>query len=84
MHLLALRAAAQNGHSTIALSPIAMTITVFGFMGYALVRPHLLDIKHASRENREGFIHLWAVIGYMLGIKDEFNMCLYPVEVVEM
>lgn len=81
MHLNASRAAENNGMGNI--SQTAMAMTKFGFMGYALVRPHLLGIKHDNDEDREAFIFLWAVLGHMLGIKDEFNMCLHPLEVVE-
>jgi hypothetical protein len=61
-----------------------MVITQFGFMGFALSRPHLLGIKTDINEDRDGFVHFWAVIGSMLGIKDEFNMCLHSLEIVEM
>lgn len=33
-------------------------------------------------KNIEGFVHFWAVIGNILGIKDKFNLCLLPVETV--
>jgi hypothetical protein len=70
----------MNGYGRILQG--AMMGTQFGFMGYALVRPHLLGIKHDNDEDREGFVHLWATVGFMLGIKDEFNMCLHSLEVV--
>ena len=81
MHLHASRSALKNGTGMIPQT--AMAMTNFGFMGYAIVRPHMLGIKHNNDEDREGFVHLWAVIGSLLGIKDEFNMCLLPLEVVE-
>lgn len=81
MHLHATRSAEKNAVGMIP--QCAMAMTAFGFMGYALVKPHLLGIQHDNVEDREAFVHLWAVIGYMLGIKDEFNMCLHPLEVVE-
>uniref|UniRef100_A0A182QUX4 ER-bound oxygenase mpaB/mpaB'/Rubber oxygenase catalytic domain-containing protein n=1 Tax=Anopheles farauti TaxID=69004 RepID=A0A182QUX4_9DIPT len=61
-----------------------MALTTFGFMGFPLIRPHLLGIRYDNREAREGFVHFWAVIGYMLGVEDEHNMCLHRLEVVEM
>lgn len=82
MHQFASRAACSKGYMNI--SQTAMSMTKFGFMGYALIRPHLLGIRESCREDREAFIFLWAVIGSMLGIKDEFNMCLHSLEVVEM
>lgn len=50
---------------------------------FALVRPQFLGIRCDKKENREGFVHFWAVIGHMLGVRDEFNMCLFDIETVE-
>lgn len=49
----------------------------------ALVRPHILGIKCDNKDDREGFIHFWAVMGHMLGVEDQYNMCLFDVETVE-
>jgi hypothetical protein len=81
MHLIASRQAEKTGSGMI--SHCGMAMTNFGFMGYALVCPHLLGIKTDNDEDREAFVFFWAVIGFMLGIKDEFSMCLFPVDVVE-
>lgn len=81
MHLMATRSALSNKIGFIPQG--AMSMTQFGFMGYALIRPHLLGIKHDNDDDREAFVHLWAVLGYMLGIKDHYNMCLHSLEVVE-
>lgn len=82
MHSMASRIAEENKLNTI--TPTAMSMTQFGFMGYALVRPHYLGIKHDNDDDRKAFVYFWAVIGHMLGIKDEFNMCLHKLEEVEM
>lgn len=49
---------------------------------FALIRPHLLGIRHDCAEDREAFIHFWAVMGHMLGVEDTFNMCLHSIETV--
>ncbi|XP_070500440.1 uncharacterized protein [Chironomus tepperi] len=82
MHLAASNASLQRTNRGIPQT--FMTFTTFGFMGYALVKPHLLAIRHDCQEDREAYVHLWAVIGSMLGIKDEYNMCLQKMEVVEL
>jgi ER-bound oxygenase mpaB/B'/Rubber oxygenase, catalytic domain len=83
MHMHASKNAVKQG--LMMIPQTAMAMTKFGFMGYALIRPHLLGIQHDNKEDREAFVHLWAVIGHMLGIKEEFNMCLQnSIEVVEM
>lgn len=47
-----------------------------------MIRPHLLGIAHDNDDDREAFIHFWAVMGHMLGVQDEYNMCLYSIETV--
>lgn len=83
MHLCASRAAAKDDKGLKLISQSAMSMTQFGFMGFALVKPHQLGIKYDNDMHREAFVHFWAVIGSMLGIKDENNMCLFPLDVVE-
>lgn len=52
-----------------------MGITQFGFMGFAILRPEHVGIHNASRDELESFIHLWRVIGYIIGIDDKYNIC---------
>ncbi|KAF5303644.1 hypothetical protein FQA39_LY09891 [Lamprigera yunnana] len=52
-----------------------MGITQFGFMGYAIIRPEQIGIHYATREELESFIHLWRVIGYIIGMDDKYNIC---------
>lgn len=47
-----------------------MALTQFGFMGYAIVKGPEIGIHNASREELEGLVHLWRVLGYVLGIDD--------------
>lgn len=51
-----------------------LALTQFGFMGYITLRPHILGVQ-VSRENYEAFVHFWRVIGHMIGIEDQFNLC---------
>lgn len=48
-----------------------MALTQFGFLGYALARPQEIGIYNATREELEGLIHIWRVVGYILGIDDK-------------
>lgn len=50
---------------------------------FALVRPHLLGIRHDCDVSRAGFVHFWAVMGHTLGVHDAYNMCLLPLPAVE-
>ena len=65
MHLIASRAARTTVYGVIPQGATAMT--TFEFMGFGLVKPHLLGIKHDNDEDQEAFVHFWAVIGFMLG-----------------
>uniref|UniRef100_U5EQH2 Uncharacterized protein n=1 Tax=Corethrella appendiculata TaxID=1370023 RepID=U5EQH2_9DIPT len=81
MHLNASNSATKHNIGFISQAELAMT--TFGFLGFALLRPQFLGIEYGNREDREAFIHLWAVVDYMLGVRDEFNMCLFKLEIVE-
>ncbi|KAJ8963277.1 hypothetical protein NQ318_018744 [Aromia moschata] len=52
-----------------------MTVTLFGFMGFAVARTKMMGIHHYTERELKGFIHLWRCIGYVLGIEDRFNIC---------
>lgn len=51
-----------------------MAITLFTFMGFHILNPEQFGIV-GSREQFEAFNHLWRVLGYLMGTKDEFNCC---------
>lgn len=48
-----------------------MVLAQFGFIGYTIVSKEYLGIK-TTDEEMEGVVHLWRVIGSMLGIDDRF------------
>lgn len=51
-----------------------MALTQFTFMGFHILNPKQFGIV-GSREQFEAFNHLWRVLGYLMGTKDEFNCC---------
>lgn len=51
-----------------------MAITQFGFIGFTLVR-HKMLAMHFDRESMEAFAHVWRVMGHLMGISEEFNLC---------
>lgn len=81
MHLNASNSADKKKIGSITQTELALT--TFGFMGFALVRPQFLGVRCDNQADREGFVHFWAVIGHMLGVHDEYNMCLFDIETVE-
>lgn len=51
-----------------------MALTQFGFMGFIVLTPHKLGVQ-VSRKDLEAFVHFWRVIGHLIGIQDEYNLC---------
>lgn len=52
-----------------------MAVTQFGFMGYMILRSKMIGIHINDEKELEGPVHFWRVIGYVIGIKDEINLC---------
>lgn len=51
-----------------------MALTQFGFMGYIALMPHKLGVQ-VCQEDLEAFTHFWRVLGHLIGIQDEYNLC---------
>ncbi|KAL0124551.1 hypothetical protein PUN28_006416 [Cardiocondyla obscurior] len=60
-------------------SQLDMALAQFGFIGYSIISEDYLGIK-TTPEEMEGVVHLWRVIGSMLGMDDKFNLCTGTVE----
>lgn len=56
-----------------------MALAQFGFIGYTMISGEYLGVK-TTPEEMEGVVHLWRVIGSMLGMDDKFNLCTGTVE----
>lgn len=56
-----------------------MVLTQFAFIGYIILSDTYLGIK-VNHTEKEGMIHLWHVIGNMLGIEEKYNLCTGTVE----
>lgn len=52
-----------------------MSATQFGFVGLMVAYPEKFGAAGATKDELEGFIHLWRSIGYLLGVEDKFNFC---------
>lgn len=63
-------------HPQVFLSQFDMVMTLFGFVSLLFLFPEALGIRDTY--GIDGFMHLWAVISRMLGIKDRFNIALHP------
>lgn len=72
MHVVVNRRSTKAGQGIISQKDMA--ITLFTFMGFHILSPKQFGIV-GSREQFEAFNHLWRVLGYLMGTKDEFNCC---------
>ncbi|CAL8130517.1 unnamed protein product [Orchesella dallaii] len=61
----------------LAVSQLDMALVQFMFIWMYWGFPKLLGIKNRAEELK-GVIHLWAIHGRMIGIQDEYNICLNP------
>ncbi|KAJ1522147.1 hypothetical protein ONE63_002458 [Megalurothrips usitatus] len=57
------------------MSQYDMAITQWAFVGPLIQFPDRYGIGNATEEELDGFVHLWEVLGYALGIDDRFNFC---------
>lgn len=60
-----------------------VAMTTFGFAGLALIRPYLFGIDQTNQKQRKAFLHFWAVLNYLIGVKDRYNIGLLPIKAAE-
>ncbi|XP_011196851.1 uncharacterized protein Sb_3 isoform X1 [Zeugodacus cucurbitae] len=70
-HSKSSRACSKLGAGQITQKDLALT--QFGFIGYATLGAHRVQLY--DEEYLESTTHMWRVLGYLLGIKDEYNIC---------
>lgn len=64
------------------LSQGEMAVTQWGFFGLFICKPEAFAAPAITRPELEALIHMWAVLGYCLGIEDRFNWALGGLDVV--
>ncbi|GLH16413.1 Uncharacterized protein GBIM_20686, partial [Gryllus bimaculatus] len=70
---LALRRLISSHHEWI--NQMEMSVTQFGFVALAVTYPERFGAGGASDEELDAFVHLWRVLGHLLGVEDRFNFC---------
>ncbi|XP_045119469.1 uncharacterized protein LOC123509309 [Portunus trituberculatus] len=71
---------ASEEDSTVFISQLDMALTQYSFMGLILAHPGQLGAAAATEEEFKGLVHFWRGLGWLLGIKDQFNFCSGSVE----
>lgn len=54
-----------------------VSLTQFAFIGLAMIWPQKSGFIAASDEELELVNYYWRVLGYLMGVKDEFNCCQF-------
>ncbi|XP_054747617.1 uncharacterized protein LOC129253327 [Anastrepha obliqua] len=70
-HSKSSRACGKLGAGQITQKDLALT--QFGFIGYATLGAPRVQLY--DEEYLESTAHMWRVLGYLIGIKDEYNIC---------
>lgn len=60
------------------LNQLSFSNTQFFLGGLYNVIPKRIGIHDAKEEELDGFNHLWAVLGFAVGIEDHYNIALQP------
>ena len=61
-------------NSEVAFSQMDMAMVQAAFFASFTAFPNDFGARHASNEELAAFVHVWRVIGYYLGLKDEYNL----------
>lgn len=64
----------QDGAPEEGISQYDMSLVQCGFMGAVTMYPEGFGIRCSEQELGD-YIYFWRCIGFLLGIKDEYNMC---------
>ena len=63
------------------MSHLSMSLTQWMLGGPQVLFPEACGVHGASDEEFEAFNHFWAVLGYAMGMEDEYNVALQPGEI---
>lgn len=66
-----------HGNSRLWVNQYDVAITQFSFIGLAMIFPEKSGLIGASKEELELINYYWRVLGYMMGLEDEFNACQF-------
>jgi len=61
-------------------SQFDMTLVQAAFFAAVLIYPNHYGSKFATKQELEGFVHVWRVFGYYLGLSEENNAAQFDIE----
>ena len=80
LHTLANRTAVSKYGQDAAMSQFDMVVTQWAFVGPFFIFPERVGVPSATRRDQEAIAHYMYEVGYVLGVKDEYNMCAGSLE----
>lgn len=65
------------GNPRVWVSQYDVAMTQFSFVGLSLAYPVKCGLISASKEEMESINYYWRVLGFMMGLEDEYNLCQF-------
>jgi len=65
----------NNNGSMVYVNQWDLSVVQYAFVGLIISHPDRFAMSHVTDEKLEGFLHFWRVIGYLMGISDDYNIC---------
>ncbi|OXA46714.1 hypothetical protein Fcan01_18324 [Folsomia candida] len=56
------------------MNQLTFATTQWAFMGLTIMNPSNVNVYDVADDGLQAFAHLWAVLGYAMGLEDEFNL----------
>ena len=69
------RIAIKDKGEHLYVSQYDMSLVQCGFFAPMIMYPRKFGLR-CTQKNLEDYVHFWAGMGYLLGIKDEYNVCI--------
>ncbi|KAI1289327.1 hypothetical protein HDE_08280 [Halotydeus destructor] len=70
----------ESSEGNVWISQRDMTIAQWAFIGLILQFPEKCGLHNGTQQTFAAIIYVWRVISYLLGVKDEYSMCLDSVD----
>ncbi|TRY63164.1 hypothetical protein TCAL_10824 [Tigriopus californicus] len=67
----------------VGMTQFDMLVTQWAFVGPIFIIPERVGIRAIGAKDLEALAHFWYLIGFYLGVKDEFNLCVGSVEEIQ-
>lgn len=75
MHARVANKMAQLNDGVVYVSQWEMAVTQWAFVGPMVLFRSKVGLHSCTEEQYESLIHFWRVIGYLLGMEDQYNLC---------